>query len=69
MTRWEALESYTINNAHAAFEEQLKGTLTPGNLADMVILSQDIMTVAENQIPDTRVEMTIVGEEIRYQEK
>ena len=58
-----------INNAYAAFEEQLKGTLTPGNLADMVILSQDIMTVAENQIPDTRVEMTIVGEEIRYQEK
>ncbi|MCP3674534.1 MAG: amidohydrolase, partial [Gammaproteobacteria bacterium] len=45
MTRMEALKSYTINNAYAAFEEDIKGSLTPGKLADIVVLSQDIMTV------------------------
>jgi predicted amidohydrolase YtcJ len=66
MTRQEALESYTINNAYAAFEEDVKGSLTPGRLADIVVLSQDIMTVPEDEIPNTRVDMTIVGGEIRY---
>jgi predicted amidohydrolase YtcJ len=66
MTREEALESYTINNAYAAFEEDMKGSLRPGKLADMVVLSQDIMTVPESQIPETRVDYTIVGGEIRY---
>ena len=42
MTREEALASYTLNNAIAAFEENRKGTLTPGKLADIVVLSQDI---------------------------
>jgi hypothetical protein len=67
MTREEALTSYTLNNAIAAFEEDIKGTLTPGKLADIVVLSQDLLTVAEEAIPDTRVDMTIVGGEIRYQ--
>ncbi|MDX1556724.1 MAG: amidohydrolase [Xanthomonadales bacterium] len=66
MTRREALESYTINGAYAAFEEDLKGTLTPGKWADLVVLSQDIMTVAEAEIPDTKVDITIVGGEVRY---
>jgi predicted amidohydrolase YtcJ len=66
MSRQEALESYTINNAYAAFEEEIKGTLTPGKLADMVVLSQNIMTVPEEKIPETQVEMTIVGGEIKY---
>jgi hypothetical protein len=67
MTRAEALTSYTVNNAIAAFEEEIKGTLTPGKLADIVVLSQDILTVAEEDIPNTEVDMTIVGGEIRYQ--
>jgi predicted amidohydrolase YtcJ len=67
MTREEALASYTINNAYAAFEEDLKGSLTPGKLADITVLSQNILTVAEERIPDTVVEMTIVGGEIRYE--
>ncbi len=67
MTRQEALESYTINNAFAAFEEQFKGSLTPGKWADMVVLSQDIMTVPEAEIPKTQVDITIVGGEIRFQ--
>ena len=66
MTREEALESYTINNAYAAFEEHLKGSLTPGKLADIVVLSQDIMTIPEDGIPATEVVYTIVGGEVRY---
>ena len=67
MTREEALISYTLNNAIAAFEEDIKGTLSPGKLADIVVLSQDILTVAEEALPDTEVDMTIVGGEIRYE--
>lgn len=66
MSRLEALKSYTINAAYGAFEEDLKGTLKPGKLADVTVLSQDILTVPEEQIPDTRVEMTIVGGEVVY---
>ncbi|MEZ5559962.1 MAG: amidohydrolase [Pseudomonadales bacterium] len=66
MTREEALTSYTYNNAYAAFEEDIKGTLTPGKLADIVVLSQNLLTVPEDAIPDTRVEMTFVGGELRY---
>ncbi len=53
MTREEALRSYTINNAYAAFEEDIKGSLTPGKLADIVVLSRDIMTIPEAEIPGT----------------
>src|SRR5581483_6696184 len=45
MTREEALRSYTINNAYAAFEEKDKGTLEVGKLADITVLSKDIMKV------------------------
>ena len=67
MTREEALTSYTLHNAIAAFEEDIKGTLTPGKLADIVVLSQDILTVPEARIPDTKVDMTVVGGEVRYE--
>ena len=66
MSRMDALRSYTINAAYGAFEEDLKGTLTPGKLADITVLSQDIMTVPEERLPETRVEMTIVGGEVVY---
>lgn len=67
MTRVEALASYTINNAYAAFEEAHKGSLTPGKLADIVVLSQNILSVDEEQIPNTLVDMTIVAGQVRYQ--
>ncbi|MDH5344569.1 MAG: amidohydrolase [Gammaproteobacteria bacterium] len=67
MTREEALRTYTLNNAIAAFEEDIKGTLTPGKYADIVVLSQDLLTVAEEKIPATKVDITIVGGEIKYQ--
>jgi predicted amidohydrolase YtcJ len=66
MTREEALKSYTINAAYAAKEEDLKGSLRPGKLADITILSQDIMTVPEDRIRDTKVELTIVGGQVKY---
>jgi hypothetical protein len=66
MTREEALQTYTLNNAYAAFEEDIKGTLTPGKYADIVVLSQDLLTVDEDKIPETTVDITIVGGEIKY---
>jgi predicted amidohydrolase YtcJ len=69
MTREQALKSYTINAAFAAFEEELKGSLTPGKLADIVVLSRDIMTVPDDQILGTEVVWTIVGGRVAYQRK
>ena len=66
MTREEALRSYTINSAYAAFEEHLKGSLEPGKLADIVVLSQDILEVPADRILATRVDLTILGGEVRY---
>ena len=66
MTRAEALASYTINNAYAAFEEAHKGSLTRGKLADIVVLSQNILSVDEAQIANTEVDMTIVAGQVRY---
>ena len=66
MTRQEALESYTINNAIAAFEEDIKGSLTPGKLADIVVLSSDILSIPEERIPDAEVDLTIVGGVVKY---
>ena len=67
MSRMEALKSYTSWCAHAAFEEDIKGTLTPGKLADIAVLSQDILTVPEDQLLDTRVLYTIVGGKVAYE--
>jgi predicted amidohydrolase YtcJ len=66
MTRMEALKSYTINGAFAAFEENSKGSLKVGKYADMVVLSKDIMTIPEDQILTAQVTYTIVGGKIRY---
>ena len=67
MTREQALRAYTINCAYAAFEEGVKGSITRGKLADIVVLSKDIMTIPEEQILETRVMYTILGGEIVYQ--
>jgi predicted amidohydrolase YtcJ len=66
MSRMEALKSYTINGAFAAFEEGSKGSLKPGKYADMVVLSKDIMTIPEDDIPTAQVLYTIVGGKVRY---
>ena len=66
MTRAEALESYTLSCAYAAFEEEIKGSLTTGKLADIVVLSNDIMTCPEEEIRDAKVDLTIVGGKVAY---
>jgi hypothetical protein len=68
LTRDQALKSWTEGGAYAAFEEKSKGSLEPGKLADFVMLSRDIMTVAPPEIITTRVKMTVVGGDIVYSE-
>ena len=67
LTREQALRSYTINNAYALFEEDIKGTLTPGKLADITVLSRDIMTIPIDAIPTAVTVYTIVGGKVRYE--
>jgi predicted amidohydrolase YtcJ len=67
MSRMEALRSYTLNNAYAAFEEGSKGSLKAGKLADVTVLSRDILTAPEDQILSAKVDYTIVGGKVMYQ--
>lgn len=67
-SREVALYSYTMGNAIAAFEENIKGSLTPGKLADITVLSQDLLTVPDETILDTEIVMTILGGEVRYRD-
>jgi predicted amidohydrolase YtcJ len=69
MTRAEALKSYTLNGAYAAFQENIKGSITPGKLADITVLSKDIMTVPDDEIPTAKVLYTIVGGKVLYEGK
>ncbi len=66
MTREEALASYTRNAAYAAFEEDVKGTLAPGRLADVTVLTRDILTCPDEEILSARVAMTILGGRIVF---
>jgi hypothetical protein len=66
MTRMEALKSYTLDAAYAAFEEKEKGSLTPGKFADITVLSKDLLTVSDEEILKTEVLYTIVGGKVRY---
>jgi hypothetical protein len=69
MSREEALRSWTVEGAYAAFEEDRKGTLEPGKIADFVILSGDIMTMPVRLIPQVTVLTTVVDGKIVYQER
>jgi Predicted metal-dependent hydrolase with the TIM-barrel fold len=60
----EALRLYTENAAFASFEEDIKGTITPGKFADLVVLSDDPLKMPLEQIKDLAVEMTIIGGDI-----
>ena len=63
----EALAMYTINAAYASFEEGIKGSITAGKLADMVLLSDDPTGTPQEQIKDIRVEMTIIGGKVVWE--
>ncbi len=69
MTREEALRSYTWANAYAAFEEDLKGTLEVGKLADITVLSRDILTIPADEILETVVDYTIIGGRAEYRRR
>lgn len=66
MTRIEALRSYTINNAIAAFEEEYKGSLEVGKLGDIVVLDRNILAVPDAELLETQVDLTIVGGMVRH---
>jgi hypothetical protein len=61
LTVQEALEAHTVNAAYAAFEDDRKGKVAPGYLADLAVLSQDLFEVAPDDIKDVRVLRTMVG--------
>jgi predicted amidohydrolase YtcJ len=63
----DALRLYTINGAYAAFEEDIKGSIEAGKLADLAVLDRDILSIPPEEIKEMKVEMTIVGGEIVYQ--
>lgn len=69
MSREEALKAYTIKNAYAAFEEGIKGSLEAEKLADITVLSKNILTVPEDEILKTDVVYTIVGGKVAYMKK
>jgi predicted amidohydrolase YtcJ len=68
MMREEALKSWTLSGAWAAFEERDKGSIEPGKLADFVMLSADIMRVPPREILKARVTMTVLGGEVVHSE-
>ena len=67
MTREEAVRSYTINGAYAAFEEKLKGSLEVGKYADLVVLDKNLLTCPDDEILNTKVLMTMIDGTVVYQ--
>ena len=67
LTMPEAIVGYTRLAAHLTFEEEEKGSLEIGKLADMVVLSQDLLTIDSDRILDTEVEMTVLGGAIVFE--
>ena len=65
----EALQAYTINAAYASFEEKIKGSIEPGKLADVVVLDQDITSIASEKIREVKVIKTYVGGNPVYERK
>ena len=61
------MKIFTLNGAYASFEENIKGSITPGKLADFVVLGDDITAVDPHTIKDIAVEMTVVGGEAVYE--
>lgn len=55
-----------MNGAYAAFEEDIKGSIETGKLADITVLSRDILSIPEDEIPGTQIVYTIIGGKIRF---
>ena len=65
----EAVRAYTLGSAYAEFQEHEKGTIAPGKLADLVILSQDIFKIDPNEIDQVKVVMTIMDGRVVYESR
>ena len=63
----EAIQGYTLKGAYMNFEEAARGSLEPGKLADMIVLSEDILSIDPERIMDIEIEQTFVGGELVYQ--
>jgi predicted amidohydrolase YtcJ len=66
ITREQAVTAYTLTSAYAEFQEKEKGTIQPGKLADIAVLSQDIFTVPAEELPKTVSVLTLVGGKVVY---
>lgn len=69
LTMEEAIRLYTLGSAHASFEEDIKGSIEPGKLADMVVLSQDLFSIPEDRIMQTEVLHTIFDGKVIYSKR
>jgi hypothetical protein len=67
MTREEALRCFTADAAYAAFEEEWRGSLSPGKVADFIVIDRDVMTCPERDILETKVLRTVIGGEEVYE--
>jgi predicted amidohydrolase YtcJ len=65
----EALQAYTLTSAYASFDENIKGSIAPGKLADLAVLSHDLFSIAPEEIKNAYVLYTIVGGKIVYERK
>jgi len=62
----EAIRAYTMGSAFASFDERIKGSIEPGKVADMVVVSDDILSIAAVEIEKTRVETTVFDGKVIY---
>ena len=67
ITREQAVTAYTLTSAYGEFQEKEKGTIEPGKLADIAVLSQDIFTVPTPELPKTVSVLTMVGGKVVYE--
>ena len=67
LTRLEALRAFTLGGAYFSFDEGRRGSLEPGKLADLAVLSEDLLTMPEEVIPELRSLLTMVGGKTVFQ--
>lgn len=63
----ETLRAYTCAGAYASYEEERKGTLSPGKLADLVVLDRDLFSIPPESIREAKVTLTVVGGKVVYE--
>ena len=69
LTVEEAIQAYTLNSAYASFEEKIKGSITEGKLADMAVLSDNLLEIEPKEIKDVENVITILGGKVIFQNR